>query len=89
MSFEAGLYHVQSVATGFMLDGNTDRKIYSNPDNGRAFQEWKITPAGDDAYHLQSVATGYVLDGNTQGEIYANSDNGGAFQKWKLTAATP
>jgi hypothetical protein len=44
MSIEADLYRVQSLATGLVLDGNTDRKIYAMANDGGAFQKWKLSP---------------------------------------------
>lgn len=80
-----GRYRLTSLATGFCLDGNTE-KIYPMANNGGNYQIWRLRKTGiivegHVAYTLTSTATSKALDGNDS-SIYPFIYNGGNYQKW-------
>jgi len=85
MPVPTGIVKIKNASTGFMLDSNTDYKVYTNPDNGGDFQKWKITPGNDPgAYNITDVSTQYRLDSNPDERVYTSTKNDGSFQQWYL-----
>ena len=73
----------KNLATGFCLDSNTARNVYTNPcGRDNSFQKWTVIRVGSNI-QLKNLATGYCLDSNTARKVYTNPcgrDN--SFQKW-------
>lgn len=72
----------QDVATGFCLDSNANRQVYTLGCNGGSYQKWSVSNVGS-VRVLKNVATGFCLDSNANGQVYALGCNGGSYQKWK------
>jgi hypothetical protein len=81
---------LQSVGTGYCLDGNTKGQIYGLSCNGGPYQDWTTNQdPGSEVYSLVSRGTGYCLDGNAKGQIYGQPCNGGPYQNWTLSQIDP
>ena len=77
-------YIIKNEATGFVLDSNADKQVYTGNSNGGAFQHWQLQDAGNGFWVIQDEATGFVLDSNADKQAYTGSPNGGAFQRWQF-----
>jgi Ricin-type beta-trefoil lectin domain len=75
----------QNVSTGFCLDSNTARQVYTNPCGaGNNFQHWNVSRIGN-TVQLQNVSTGFCLDSNTNKNVYTNPCGAGnSFQRWTV-----
>ena len=72
------------VATGFCLDSNASRNVYTNPcGSGNNYQHW--TPIANGSNRLiKNVATGYCLDSNASRNVYTNPcGTGNNYQNWR------
>jgi hypothetical protein len=73
-------------ATGFCLDSNTKRHVYTLRCNDGNFQDWIVINNRDDrTITLRNDATGFCLDSNTKRKVYTLKCNGGSFQRWIFT----
>jgi hypothetical protein len=70
--------------TGFYLDSNIDKQVYTHDYNGGAYQKWQFYPTEDGYWFIRDLATGFYLDSNADKQVYTHDYNGGAFQQWKL-----
>jgi serine/threonine-protein kinase len=77
-------YIIKNEATGFVLDSNADKQVYTGNPNGGAFQHWQLQDAGNGFWVIRDEATGFVLDSNADMQAYTGSPNGGAFQRWQF-----
>ena len=82
-----GTYFLKNQATGFVLDSNADKNVYTGDLNGGAFQHWQVEDAGNGFSVLKNQATGFVLDSNADKNVYTGDLNGGAFQHWQVEDA--
>ena len=72
----------QNVATGFCLDSNAARQVYTLGCNGGSYQKWTVGTSGS-ALVFRNVATGFCLDSNAARQVYTLGCNGGSYQKWR------
>jgi ricin-type beta-trefoil lectin protein len=79
-----GTYVLQDEATGFVLDSNASKNVYTGSPNGGAYQKWQFEDLGNGYTLIRDDATGFVLDSNTSMNVYTNDYNGGAYQHWQL-----
>jgi hypothetical protein len=75
---------VKNVATGFCLDSNADRQVYTLGCNGGSYQQWALSK-GRFGTVLKDVATGFCLDSNADRQVYTLGCNGGSYQQWALS----
>jgi serine/threonine-protein kinase len=75
----------KNLATGYCLDSNTARNVYTNPcGRDNSFQKWTVIRVGSNRM-LKNLATGYCLDSNTARNVYTNRcGNDNSFQKWTV-----
>ncbi len=71
--------------TGFVLDSNAAKNVYTHDANGGDFQQWHFIPRAETTFVLQNKATGFVLDSNAAKDVYTHDANGGDFQQWQFT----
>jgi Ricin-type beta-trefoil lectin domain len=76
-----GTVTLRDLATGFCLDSNTSRNVYTGPCNGGSFQKWVVGRGTT----LKDLATGFCLDSNTSRNVYTGPCNGGNFQNWNVS----
>jgi hypothetical protein len=70
-----------NVATGFCLDSNADKHVYTHDCNGGSYQKWTLSSGTT----LKNLATGFCLDSNADKNVYTHDCNGGSYQKWTLS----
>ena len=73
----------RNLATGYCLDSNAARAVYTLGCNGGSYQKWDVSGT-DSATVFRNLATGFCLDSNTDGRVYTLRCNGGSFQKWRV-----
>ena len=61
----SGVFCLQSVATGKVLDSNGAGNAYTLNYNHGNYQKWKVIQSGHGWANLQNVATGRFLDSNS------------------------
>jgi hypothetical protein len=71
---------LKNVATGFCLDSNANKQVYTLGCNGGSYQKWTVT----NGTTLKDLATGFCLDSNANKQVYTHDCNGGSYQKWTL-----
>jgi hypothetical protein len=79
-------YFLQNKATGFYLDSNVFKQVYTHSWNGGSYQKWQLESSGTGYYFLRNVATGFVLDSNASKQVYTQPKNGGSYQQWRLVS---
>lgn len=77
-----GTVTIRHRVTGWCLDSNTARHVYTLPCNGGSFQKWLVGDRDFGTVILRNLATSFVLDSNLSGNVYTGPENGGSFQKW-------
>jgi outer membrane phospholipase A len=75
---------LKDVATGFCLDSNGNRQVYTLSCNGGSYQKWTLSK-GRFGTTLKDVATGFCLDSNANRQVYTLGCNGGSYQEWTLS----
>ena len=70
-----------NVATGFCLDSNADKNVYTHDCNGGSYQKWTLS-RGRSGTTLKNLATGFCLDSNADKHVYTHDCNGGSYQQW-------
>lgn len=77
----------KNLATGFCLDSNARRQVYTLGCNGGSYQKWVAT--GTKIVTLKNLATGFCLDSNARRQVYTLRCNGGSYQKWVVSYKSP
>ena len=72
---------LKNVATGFCLDSNANKQVYTHDCNGGSYQKWTLDRDGRGT-RLKNVATGFCLDSNASKNVYTHDCNDGAYQRW-------
>jgi hypothetical protein len=75
---------LKNVATGFCLDSNANKQVYTHDCNGGSYQKWTLGSGTT----LKNLATGFCLDSNANKQVYTHDCNGGSYQKWTLGSGT-
>lgn len=73
----------KNLATGFCLDSNAARQVYTLGCNGGSYQKWTVKVVGSNRI-LKNLATGYCLDSNAARQVYTHGCNNGSYQKWTI-----
>lgn len=74
----------KNVETGYCLDSNAARAVYTYTCNTGNYQNWSVSVGGSSYATFKNVATGKCLDTNTSRDVYTYTCNGGSFQKWSV-----
>lgn len=80
----SGVFVLQCVATGKILDSKTNGDVYTLHYNHGNYQKLNVIQSGKGWAVLKNVATGRCLDSNHDGKVFTLGYNGGDFQKWRL-----
>jgi alkylated DNA nucleotide flippase Atl1 len=73
----------KNVATGFCLDSNSARQVYTQPCNNGSYQKWRVTVVTPNRI-LKNLATGFCLDSNSARQVYTRPCNNSSYQKWRV-----
>lgn len=75
----------KNLATGYCLDSNAARQVYTLGCNGGSYQRWTVIVNSDGTRSFKNVATGYCLDSNAARSVYTLGCNGGSYQRWYIS----
>jgi hypothetical protein len=81
------LYILRAAGTGFLLDSNADKEVYTLKPNYGEYQNWHAFDLGDNRWLLKNRRTAYALDSN-KGSVYTHEENRGGYQIWNVRLDT-
>jgi hypothetical protein len=82
----AASYMYKNVSTGFCLDSNAAKAVYTNACGaGNNYQHWTVAVYSN-TVELKNVSTGFCLDSNAARAVYTNPCGKGrnSYQRWTV-----